>query len=190
MLALLHWYYYCYPSGREISFLTATQFGTVAYVGIIIAAESEPGGGKHLWDTKIGDYSNKGFVEEVVTTAIYGPVIFLVKLALFLLFLHLFGRLRWLRYFVWFGIAITGCFYIPGIIVPFALCAPSKGRTWLEMSFTPKCRSLQDYGIAQGTMNLISDFYLLFIPIPAVLSLQLPMRKKIGVIAIFMTGFL
>ncbi|KAL8716768.1 MAG: hypothetical protein Q9225_005935 [Loekoesia sp. 1 TL-2023] len=84
----------------------AALIGTIAYIGVIIAAESEPSGGKHLWDTKIGDYSDKGFVEQV------------------------------------------------------------------------------------GTMNLASDFYLLFIPIPAVLSLQLPKSKKIGVIAMFMTGFL
>lgn len=126
----------------------------------------------------------------VVGTAIYGPVIFFVKLALFFLFLHLFGRLRWMRYLVWFGITITGCFYISGIAVVFGLCAPRDGKTWLEMSLTPQCRNLEGYGIAQGTMNLVSDFYLLIIPIPAVLSLQLPQKKKLGVIAIFMTGFL
>lgn len=155
-----------------------------------IAAESQPGSGKHIWDTTIGDYSNQGFVKSVVSTAIYGPVIFLVKLALFLLFLHLFGRLRWLKWLCWIGIAITACFYISGLIVPFALCAPRDGKSWLEMSLSTQCRNLQDYGIVQGTMNLVSDFYLLFIPIPAVLALQLPQKKKFGVIAIFMTGFL
>lgn len=126
----------------------------------------------------------------VATTAIYGPVIFFVKLALFLLFLHLFGCLRWMRYLVWFGITITGCFYISGTAVVFGLCAPRDGKTWLGMSMTPQCRNLEDYGIAQGTMNLVSDFYLLIIPIPAVMSLQLPQKKKLGVIAVFMTGFL
>lgn len=59
------------------------------------------------------------------------------------------------------------------------------------MSFKAKCRNgLQDYGVVQGIFGLVTDFYLLFIPVPAVLSLQLPTRKKIGVIAIFMTGFL
>ncbi|KAL8728135.1 MAG: hypothetical protein Q9181_005452 [Wetmoreana brouardii] len=146
--------------------------------------------GKHLWDTTIGDYSNQGFVVQLVGTVIYGPTIFFIKLALFLLYLHLFGRLRWMRYSVWFGITITGLFYVSGLIVPFGLCAPRGGKTWLDMSMTPRCRNSEDYGIAQGVMNLISDFYLLIIPIPAVMSLQLPQKKKFGVIAIFMTGFL
>ncbi|KAL8817849.1 MAG: hypothetical protein Q9223_003389 [Gallowayella weberi] len=167
------------------------QAGIITYIGVTIAGESQPGAGKHLWDTVIGDYTNQGFLESLVSIAIYGPVIFLVKLALFLLFLHLFGRLRWLKWLVWFGIGFTFLFYFSGVIVAFTLCAPTKGRDWLDMSMTPKCRyGNQDYGIAQGTINVFSDFYLLVIPIPAVLSLQLPMSKKLGVIAIFMTGFL
>lgn len=141
--------------------------GILSYVGVTIASLSQPGGGKHLWDTVIGDYSEQGFIESVVSTAIYGPVIYLVKLALFLLYLHLFGRLRWLKWLVWWGIAMTGLFYIPAIFIAFILCAPTRGGTWLERSMSPKCRNgLLDYGVAQGTMNVLSDFYLLIIPIP------------------------
>ncbi|KAL8860624.1 MAG: hypothetical protein Q9178_002977 [Gyalolechia marmorata] len=168
----------------------AALVGIMSYTGVTIAALSQPGAGRHLWDTVIGDYTAQGFVQSVVSTALYGPVIFLVKLALFLLYLHLFGRLRWLKWLVWFGILFTGLFYIPGVFIPFTLCAPTKGETWLERSMTPKCRNgAQDYGVAHGTINVLSDFYLLIIPIPAVLSLKMPMEKKIGVIAIFMTGF-
>ncbi|KAL8913539.1 MAG: hypothetical protein Q9172_007261 [Xanthocarpia lactea] len=162
----------------------------MSFTGVTIAGLSQPGAGKHLWDTVIGDYTTQGFIQSVVSTALYGPVIFLVKLALFLLYLHLFGRLRWLKWLVWFGILFTGMFYIPAVFIPFTLCAPTKGETWLERSMTPKCRNgAQDYGVAHGAINVLSDFYILIIPIPAVLSLKMPMEKKIGVIAIFMTGF-
>ncbi|KAL8767081.1 MAG: hypothetical protein Q9209_006308 [Squamulea sp. 1 TL-2023] len=168
----------------------AALAGIISYTGVTIASMSQPGAGKHLWDTVISDYSDQGFIESVVSTAIYGPVIFLVKLALFLLYLHLFGRLRWLKLLVWGGIVFTGLFYIPAIFIAFILCGPSKGETWLDRSMTSKCRhGAQDYGVAHGTINVLSDFYLLIIPIPAVLSLKMPMNKKIGVIAIFMTGF-
>ena len=139
----------------------------MSYTGVTIAALSQPGAGKHLWDTVIGDYTAQGFIQSVVSTALYGPVIFLVKLALFLLYLHLFGRLRWLKWLVWFGILFTGLFYIPAVFIPFTLCAPSKGETWLERSMSPKCRNgAQDYGVAHGTINVLSDFYILIIPIP------------------------
>ena len=143
------------------------QAGIIGYVSVVIASLSQPGGGKHLWDTVIGDHSDEGFIQAVVSTAIYGPVIFCVKPALFLLYLHLFGRLRWLKWLAWWGIAVTGLFYIPAIFIAFILCAPRNGGTWLERSMTSQCRNgLQDYGVAQGVVGVVSDFYLLIIPIP------------------------
>lgn len=45
-------------------------------------------------------------------------------------------------------------------------------------------------GYVMAAFNVLSDFYLLAIPIPVVWKLQLPLRRKVGVIAVFMTGFL
>ena len=42
----------------------------------------------------------------------------------------------------------------------------------------------------QGIFNVVSDFYLLILPIPVVWQLQMPSKRKIGVCAIFMTGIL
>lgn len=43
---------------------------------------------------------------------------------------------------------------------------------------------------AVGAINLITDIYILCLPIAAVSKLQLPTRKKIGVMMIFFTGLL
>ncbi|KAL8711208.1 MAG: hypothetical protein Q9220_004353 [cf. Caloplaca sp. 1 TL-2023] len=42
----------------------------------------------------------------------------------------------------------------------------------------------------QGAVNVASDFYIFLLPIPGVLQLQLPKKRKIGVCAIFATGSL
>ncbi|MCJ1346583.1 hypothetical protein MMC31_004801, partial [Peltigera leucophlebia] len=42
----------------------------------------------------------------------------------------------------------------------------------------------------QGIFNIVSDFYVLVLPLPVVWKLQLPLRKKIAVSAVFMTGLL
>ena len=39
-----------------------------------------------------------------------------------------------------------------------------------------------------GAASVVSDLYLVILPLPAVWSLQLPFRKKIGVSAMFLTG--
>lgn len=43
---------------------------------------------------------------------------------------------------------------------------------------------------AIGAFNVFSDIYILCLPIMAVSNLQLPTRKKIGVIMIFLSGIL
>ncbi|CAF9938930.1 MAG: hypothetical protein HETSPECPRED_001426 [Heterodermia speciosa] len=40
-----------------------------------------------------------------------------------------------------------------------------------------------------GVFGVISDIYILGLPIPTTLKLNLPLRKRLGVIAIFMIGF-
>ena len=43
---------------------------------------------------------------------------------------------------------------------------------------------------AQGAVALITDFFIFCLPIPVVWRSRLPLSKKIGVLAIFMTGLL
>ena len=76
---------------------------------------------------------NKAF-RIVVSPPFYGPVIFLVKLALFLLYLHLFGRLHLLQWLAW-GITMAGLFYCPARFIAFILC----GLTLFPYAKGPKC---------------------------------------------------
>jgi hypothetical protein len=39
-----------------------------------------------------------------------------------------------------------------------------------------------------GIFGVISDLYILILPMPTVFSLHLPMKRKVGIAAIFMTG--
>ena len=55
---------------------------------------------------------------------------------------------------------------------------------------TPRCQESIRYGEVQGVFNLVGDIYLLILPMPAVWALQITRRKKFGIMAIFMTGFL
>lgn len=71
-----------------------------------------------------------------------------------------------------------------------ALCAPKAGQDYAETFRTERCRKSTVFGIVQGVFGIVSDLYLLVIPIPAVMGLQMPRRRKLGVIAIFMTGLL
>ncbi|KAL8793768.1 MAG: hypothetical protein Q9195_003598, partial [Heterodermia aff. obscurata] len=122
--------------------------------------------------------------------ALYGLVIFLIKATILMLFLKLFGRLRWMKLAVWVGLISSGIFYSASFIVFFVLCGPSGGKDWLEVSQTQRCQRSDIFGVIQGAFNVLSDFALLLLPLPAVWALKLPVSKRLGVCAIFMTGLL
>jgi len=121
----------------------------------------------------------------------YGPFIWFIKATLLLLFLEIFGQLRWLRWLAYFGICFTGLFYLSTAVAYLILCAP-KGQTHLDLLTaisSAKCQKQgQPLSIVVGSFNLASDLYIFCLPLPAVWSLQMPTRRKIGVSAIFSSG--
>ena len=121
---------------------------------------------------------------------VYGPVIFFAKLSLFLLYLRLFLPNQWTRILIYFGILATLLLYTATTVAFGVLCIPRPGESWVESGFSPRCRSSFVLTYIQGIFNVVSDLYLLILPIPVVWQLQMPSKKKIGVCAIFMTGIL
>ena len=89
------------------------------------------------------------------------------------------------------GIIITGLFYFASMFAFLILCSPRNGHSqinYLTALASPQCSS-QTLSVTVGAVNVISDLYLVILPLPAVWSLQLPLRRKLGVSAMFLTGF-
>ena len=116
---------------------------------------------------------------------------FLVKLSLFLLYLRVFTLVRHIRILIFIGIAFHLVLYTTCFVLAFVFCYPRGGQSFLISFTAPSCASdAARLGIAQSVANIIGDFYLLLLPVPVIWKLQLSLQKKIGVTAIFMTGFL
>lgn len=72
-----------------------------------------------------------------------------------------------------------------------ALCAPRKGQSFFESYSSSICvDNVQNVGVASGIVNLVGDFYILILPLPLVSKLQLPKKRKISLLVIFMTGLM
>jgi hypothetical protein len=125
----------------------------------------------------------------IVFGMLYGPTIFCAKLSLFLLYLQLFSPCRVTRYMIYFGIAVNFALYSATTAYFGYICTPRPAQSWLitVVSCSSKIYLTTD---VQAVFNVVSDFYLLLLPIPVVWKLPLPTKKKIGVCGIFATGFL
>lgn len=119
----------------------------------------------------------------------YPPITWIVKVSLFILFMDIFGPVRWLRYMAIIGMIVTGLFYATTSIVFASWCIPRRHQSYFDAMNSHRCAQSFRVMIIMGAVNVLSDFYLLFLPLPAVWSLNLPFRKKLAISAIFLTGF-
>lgn len=127
----------------------------------------------------------------LIIAMLYGPTVFLIKLSIFLLYLHIFAVSRRTRLLVYCGIVIV----LVGNAIPTAIfgaaCIPRVGEYWSQSFTSRRCHEESlETGLAAALINAITDYYVLWIPLPIVWKLNLPLRKKIGLVIIFMQGLL
>ena len=125
-----------------------------------------------------------------VIEIIYNPIIFFTKLSILLLFLRIFvpGAKNKTYYLIHLLIWLNLLFYIANVPIEIWPCIPRR-KIWAPQ--TPgHCLDNEQVFVAGGSVNMVSDFAILILPIVSVSRLQMSWRKKVGVSAIFAAGFL
>ena len=125
---------------------------------------------------------------------LYPLAAFFIKLSLFLLYLRLFKPNRYTRWLIYGGIIICGLSYSACIVGNCVIVMPTPGQpndnmAWIlrEIKFGYK---LWTISVIQSAFGLLSDIYLLAIPLQMIFQLQLSVGRKIGVSSVFMIGIL
>lgn len=96
--------------------------------------------------------------------------------------------MKWLRYSAYAGAVFTVLFYSSLIIFTLALTAPAPHQSWQEASQRPGHQRVLQATVGLASVGLVLDIIILLLPIAGVSRLQLSRKRKIGVIAVFMTG--
>ena len=117
----------------------------------------------------------------------YNLTMVFAKLALFLLYHRLFASHRWTKIAICLGSIMSCLIYGAFSIAYCVLCIPGPGESWISTNCVQKTTK-QNY--FQGAFNLASDLYIFVLPLPVLSSLQMPLRRKLGVTATFGTGFM
>ena len=116
------------------------------------------------------------------------PALGLIKSSLFIQYYLLFRPLRWIRVCVWIGASTSCLFYTAVSITAFALESPWPGESLLDDILSWHYLKFSQFSVPTGVIGMLVDWYLLILPIPAVLALQMSMGRKLGVLVVFMTG--
>ena len=114
----------------------------------------------------------------------------MAKISLLLLYYHIFRSNDKLRYCIYLSMGFLSLFYC-GLFTAFAvLVIPRPGQSLLAAFHSLDTAKGFSLSVAQSVAGVAIDFFIFCLPIPVVWKLQLTLRKKIGILAVFMSGLL
>lgn len=125
-----------------------------------------------------------------ISEIMYPIIIALAKLSICIQFLHIFvpdhntKRFWILQAFIWINMSwFFACFFIS-----IFQCSPRE-RAW-DPLVEGTCLNYQNYIVATGIFNCVSDVLMLLFPLVSVWNLRMSMNRKFGISTIFLVGLL
>ncbi|KAJ0104205.1 CFEM domain-containing protein [Diaporthe amygdali] len=149
--------------------------------------EERYGLGRDLWTLepwRISEFLKVFFVFEVLYTLTLG----LIKTSILFLYLRLFPEPKFRR-IVWatqaFNFLMVGSF----IMADFFQCQPISyfWESW-DGEHSGHCFNINALAWAHSALNIALDFWMLYLPATQIWSLQMKLKKKLGVILMFGIG--
>lgn len=113
-----------------------------------------------------------------------------LKATFFIMYLDIFYLMRWLKISAYIGGIITALFYGTMTVCYFIFATPGRHETWVEHQTARGQRLDLDVSVPQSCVGLVIDLYILVLPILGVAKLQIPTRRKVGVMWIFMSAIM
>ncbi|KAI8630506.1 hypothetical protein F5Y19DRAFT_48267 [Xylariaceae sp. FL1651] len=110
----------------------------------------------------------------------------LVKLSILAFYLRIFSVLTYVRACAWFLIGITTAWLISMPIAHGLQCIPVE-KIW-DSTVPGHCLDTVLLYLIGSIVDVVVDFLILLLPIPAIFKLQMPMPKKLSVLIIFIIG--
>ncbi|KAM0803202.1 hypothetical protein BDR22DRAFT_55655 [Usnea florida] len=161
--------------------------GVAAWTSLYLSARAY-GLGLHIEDVPAEDLSRFLYLCNIAEI-IYGPVIFAAKWSVLLQLKRIFTPAK--RDGVYWTINIvtfmTFAFYLATMFSFIFQCSPREAIWNLEVK--GKCINSIAATFSCGVINLFSDTATLALPLWAIWHLQMPIKKKLPVSAVFGTGF-
>ncbi|KAM3064744.1 hypothetical protein ACMFMG_005735 [Clarireedia jacksonii] len=142
---------------------------------------------RHQWDIPVawllGTYIKKSFALQFFASL----AVFTAKASLLLLYRAIFSVKKWMNYAVYAGIVWDALANLPYIPLAIYFCAPHNSEHW-DFTVSKRCGKPIKWDITTGVMILVLDLYILVLPLPILMKLQLSHRKRLGLLAVFLTA--
>lgn len=84
---------------------------------------------------------------------------------------------------------ITLLLYMPNVFLAAYFCAPHVGKGW-DFAGVGGCNDLAEWYVIQAALIVVLDLYIFILPLPTIAQLQMPARRRKGILVVFMTAIL
>lgn len=121
------------------------------------------------------------------TTIIYVPMVFTVKLALLSVMLRIFAPDKKKVTVIWVSLAVLMLYYIIALFIKVFFCHPIS-TYWMGVSNGGACIDQQKVIIGDSVISIVSDLWILILPVPMLWSLHISRIKKLRVIGMLGAG--
>ncbi|CAD6446968.1 e7e449d0-169c-45ab-8012-9beda1504f11 [Sclerotinia trifoliorum] len=174
-------------------FTVAVLAALAMFIDLILTVTGKGQIGIHQWNVQVSSIvlSSRFFKTAAVISLLTPICLGLIKITIFLTYIEIFSRLRWIKISCWVGIVITSIFYLIVMSCAIFWSFPHIGETFVEhyLKAVGAIKS-QELSIPTASVGLTIDVYLFLIPALAVSGLKMQRKKKVAVMLIFTTGFL
>jgi hypothetical protein len=150
---------------------------------------SSRGTSRHSWDVPMSVITVSYIKLQASIQIVVAPAIWAAKAAILALYVRLFGSVRWLKITCYVWIGLMALFYSSNIAISVAYCIPRKGEAWDGTSFA-RCSTSAWSAVVIGVFSTVADVVIFVLPFPVLLKLRVNSAKKLGLISLFLTGFL
>ncbi|KAE8406718.1 hypothetical protein BDV37DRAFT_269747 [Aspergillus pseudonomiae] len=164
---------------------------SVCFIGYAtIALEADKvGSGIHVAEVAKEDLAKYAKLANA-SQIMYGPLIFVTKLSILLLYIRVFAPTKksWMYIFIHGLLWFNAAFYLADTLLEIFACVPRE-KIW-NPDVHGYCVNVNAMILATAILNTISDFSLLILPIFSVWRLHMQNTQKLGISAIFAAGLL
>ncbi|KAM0803469.1 hypothetical protein BDR22DRAFT_970763 [Usnea florida] len=165
--------------------------GWGVFVGLLVPAwyvvKIAPG--VHQWNIRLKDYISFSYYI-YISSAMYGICIFFVKLSILLQYLQIFVPLKSRNALYWTSHALIWTnfvFYLISVCLVLFGCKPIA-KAWNPLITNGHCIDTLATDTAAGAINSLSDIVILVLPQVSIWRLQMALRRKIQISALFFIG--
>ncbi|KAL4891048.1 hypothetical protein BDV59DRAFT_183097 [Aspergillus ambiguus] len=172
----------------EEYFLIVSLFGLCAFVGVLLTA-THFGSGVHQWDITMTDF---GYFMDMINAAelIYFPTILCARIAMMVQVKRMFipinqGVLFW----VYVVLLCANIIFNTSLFFALLFACDPLDKLW-DSSIPGHCINTVYVCLSSSAINGVSDLTMLILPLGVIIQLNLPLKVKLYLCAIFGTGAL